>query len=269
MKLSFKSLILASTLACAVNASASLVSLDFSDIGIETGSTTTFSTAGDVWRASDVRIDAPGTMDAIFTITGASGVSSSNLYFLDNVARGNNMRVIIANVTSATVFITISLVNAGTSDPYTGWSIGETLISQFSDLDSDAGANRSDFAGARTSEFVDAQTSDNVTANSSLLDLFTGPSYAPDYTVGILQTPWTAQGNVVSTSQAAQSPVTAAFSYDARNSIDIVLGQRSADGINATRHIDIDMTPDFTIIPEPTTALLGGLGMLALLRRRR
>ena len=41
-------------------------------------------------------------------------------------------------------------------------------------------------------------------------------------------------------------------------------------GVAATDHVDIDnITLNFSQVPEPSSALLGGLGILALLRRRR
>ena len=38
---------------------------------------------------------------------------------------------------------------------------------------------------------------------------------------------------------------------------------------NATQNWGTAFTVDFTAVPEPSAALLGGLGILALLRRRR
>ena len=268
----FNSLLFVSSLTFAANASGSLVSLSFSNVGVDGSSTFLYSTAGDIWRATNVRTDGGPAMDAIFTITGTSGVDSSRVAFVDESQRGNNMRIRVGIsspfVTNATVFITINLVNAGTTDPYTGWSRDSTLITQFSDLDSDVGADRSDYAGVLTGQFTEVRTSDSVNPGSSLLDIVSNPTYASGYTVGIMQTPWGPQENVFDTSQAAQSPVTAAFFFDARNTINVVAGQRS-NGDVGNRHIDIDMTPDFIIIPEPAAALLGGLGMLILLRRRR
>ena len=271
MKSIFKLLLFASSLTFAANASASLVSLSFSNVGVDGSSTFLYSTAGDIWRATNVRTDGGPAMDAIFTITGVTGASANNVAFVTEPARGNNMRVRVggdSGVTTAAVFITINLVNAGTTDPYTGWSPDNTLITQFSDLDSDVGADRSDFGGVLTGQFTEVGTSDDVTPGSSLLDIVSNPSYAPGYTVGIMQTPWGPQENVIDTTAEAQSPVTAAFFFDARNTINVVAGQVS-NGDVGNRHIDIDMTPDFIIIPEPATALLGGLGMLLLLRRRR
>jgi len=88
--------------------------------------------------------------------------------------------------------------------------------------------------------------------------------------VGLLQVPWGPQGNVTSTDPVDQAPVTAAFLMNATSSFQLVVGQRANGNFPAYRHIDIDMTPDFNIIPEPSTyaMILGSLALLAIGYRR-
>lgn len=248
------------------------ISLDFTNVSVASGSTTTYSSAGDQWIATDVLIGSPGALDAVFTITntsnGSSALATSSVFFDTNPARGNNMRVRVGpNVATAQVFIDIDFYVAGTfgttNQRYT-WNPGDTMTTQFSDLDSDAGNNRSDFAGVHVDDYSVRSTA----GSTSLLEF--DDTYITDYTVANLQTPWTPQANVSATDPLSQSPVTAAFLRDAQDTIRIVVGQRSAGDL-ANRHIDIDMTPDFEIIPEPSSIgfLIGlaGLGFVAARRR--
>lgn len=259
-------------------ATAALVPLDFSNITVTGGSSFVYSDLGDQWRASDVRGDS--SMDAVFTITDTDDglgnlLPTSTVFFDDVAARGNNMRVRVGGdpanrVADATVFITIDLFNAGTNDPYTGFTTSDDLITQFSDLDSDTTFDRTDFGGALTSEIDSQVLSDNITPGSSLLEFDT--TSIPSYTIAHLEDPWSPKGNVVPTNEFAQSPVTAAFVRDAVTSLSVVVGQLS-NGPTANRHIDIDMTPDFEIVPEPSSfallAGIAGLGMALSARRRR
>lgn len=194
--------------------SATIVPLDFTDTAIEAGSSFTFSSAGDQWRATDVgRLDPnyAGLIDAVFTITGTTGISATNnVAFVTEAARGNNMRVRVGgttNVTNATVFINIQFVDAGTNDPFTGWLPGADLITQFSDLDSDAGFDRTDFGGIQVGQptFKNRANSDDITPGSSLL-VFDTTSVA-GYEIGRMATPWGPQGNVTATDAFSQSPV--------------------------------------------------------------
>jgi hypothetical protein len=266
MKFFFKTVL--PSMAMIASASAQqLVPLSFNSIGIETGSSTLYSSAGDVWRATNVSSDYAGQMDALFRITGTIGVSSpSNVYFSTAAARGDNMRVIVANVTNAQVFVNVQLVNSGTTTPFSGWSTGDQLITQFSDLDSDLNANRTDFAGVQQGTYLFDSSSDTVNPGSSLLELNT--TAISGYDVFRLKQPWTSQDNVIATDPVSQSPVTGAFVFNANSSLNLVLGQFSV-GSTATRHIDIDMTPDFTIIPEPSSALLVGMAAISFAVRRR
>lgn len=261
-------------------ASAAVVPLDFTNISMVSGSTTTYSSAGDAWVATDVRLDAGPALDAVFTITStddgsASALPTSTVFFDTSAARGNNMRVRVGGdpsnrVADAFVFLTVEFFNSGTSTPYTGWAPGEELITQFSDLDSDAGFDRTDFGGVHNADFTDQFTSDDVIPGTSLL--ITDGTTFTDYSVAYLDTPWGPEGNVTSTNPVPQSPVSTAFTRDAQNSIRMVVGQLS-NGPAANRHIDIDMTPDFDIVPEPSSfallAGIAGLGMALSARRRR
>ena len=221
-------------------------------------------------------------VDAVFTITNTddgSGntLATNNVFFDDVAARGNNMRVRVgegpsSQAVNAFVFITIDFFEAGTTNPFS-WDTGEELITQFSDIDSDFGADRSDFAGVHGDDFSATATSDDITPGSSLLE-FDNSSLFTDanYSIAHLATPWSGQANVSATDPASQSPVTAAFTDDAKSSIRVVVGQLS-NGPGASRHIDIDMTPDFDIVPEPSSfallAGIAGLGMALTARRRR
>lgn len=238
---------------------------------IEPGSTTTFSSAGDTWRAQNVDMSGNYNIDALFTITNTFGTQPSNVAFVTESARGNNMRVRVGaspQVTTAHVFITIQFVDAGTTNPFTGWLPGAQLITQFSDLDSDIPADRTDFGGVAQLTYADRFTSDDITPGSSEL-LFDSTS-VPGFDIARLQEPWGPQGNVTATDALSQSPVTAAFLFDATSTLNIVVGQIS-NGPTGNRHIDIDMTPDFEIIPEPSTyaAILGALALGVVFYRRR
>lgn len=260
---------------------ASLISLDFTFVAPEVGTSTTFSTAGDVWRASNISNDY--NIDALFTITGTSAgnggpaLPTSTVAFVDEPARGNNMRVRVGGnpnnyVVDARVFITIQFVDAGTTNPFSGWSTGDQLITQFSDIDSDFGQDRTDFGGLASSTYQRASSSDNLDPGSSLLTL--DSSTVPGYDIYRMQTPWGPQINVFDTDDVSQSPVTGAFLLNAasltNSSFDLAVGQLS-NGAEGDRHIDIDMTPDSVIVPEPSSTLLVGLTVTLGLgfRRRR
>lgn len=269
MKFILKVVLITSVLIASASAQ-QLIPLSFNTIAKEIGSTTTFSSAGDTWRASDVSSDYAGQMDALFTIYATQGLTPSTVFFDDtNPARGDNMRVRVGpNVTNAQVFINIQLVNAGMSTTFTGWAAGDQLITQFSDIDSDAGADRTDFAGVSQFDYINDYSSNDADPGSSLLEL--DSTTIAGFDVFRLKTPWTSQGNVSSNDPVDQLPVTGGFVFDTTSSLSIVVGQFS-NGAAANRHIDIDMTPDFTVIPEPSSFLLVGMAMLGLgfYRRRQ
>ena len=260
--------------------SAVIVPLEFNSISSVVGSSTTYSTAGDQWIATNVRADSPTTqVDAVFTITNTdNGLGSllpqNTVGFVTESARGNNMRIRVGGnsnnrVATAYVFITIDFFQAGTTNPYI-WGRSDELVTQFSDLDSDFGQNRADFGGSHVNDYDSRNTSDNVVPGSSRLVF--NDTEITDYSIAHLNTPWGPEGNVTNTSASAQSPVTASFTRDATNSIRIVAGQLS-NGDVGNRHIDIDMTPDFTIVPESSSfgLILGlvGLGTIGMRRRIR
>lgn len=220
-----------------------------------------------------------GSLDALFTITSTNSLATNNVGFVDEPARGSNVRVRVGgstDVAEAKVFIDIDFVNAGSTIAYTGWGTGDELITQFSDLDSDEELlpsfknDRTDFAGVHNSDFTANETSDNVSPGSSFLTF--DATAVTNYTIARMKEPWGPQANVSATDATSQSPVTAAYTRDAQNKIRVVVGQLSDDG-NANRHVDIDMTPDFNIVPEPSSfallAGLAGLGMAMTARRRR
>ncbi len=253
------------------------ISLDFTNVSVVSGSTTTYSSAGDQWIATDVLIGSPGALDAVFTITntstGSGTIATNQVAFVTESGRGSNMRVRVGVVspfvTTAQVFIDIDFYVAGTfgtTNERYAWNPGDTMTTQFSDLDSDAGSNRSDFAGVHVDDYTSRSLAPGGT---SLLEF--DDTFITNYSVANLQTPWEPQGNVVGTDPVSQSPVTAAFLREAQDTIRVVVGQRSS-GDTANRHIDIDMTPDFEIIPEPSSIgfLIGlaGLGLVGARRRR-
>lgn len=261
-------------------ASAALVPLEFTNISAVAGTTTNFSDLGDQWVATNVFRSSGPNLDVRFTITGTddgtgNALATDNVFFDDVAARGSNMRVRVggpSNVATALVFITIDLFETGTTDgPF--WGRSDDLITQFSDLDSDAGSDRTDFGGVHFDDFSTQATADNVSPGSSLLVL--DNSTVNNYSIARLATPWGPQANVSDQSASAQSPVTAAYTRAAKNSLRVVVGQLSngTPPDTANRHIDIDMTPDFTIVPEPSSfallAGLAGLGMAMTARRRR
>ncbi|TVP80427.1 MAG: hypothetical protein EA353_03945 [Puniceicoccaceae bacterium] len=260
--------------------SAAIVPLDFSNFVAVSGASTTFSNAGDQWISSNVRGD--NSVDAVFTITATDNgsgnpLTASQVAFVDESARGNNMRVRVGGggneVTNAQVFITVSFWDAGTfgtanANPFS-WAVGDELITQISDIDSDVPSDRSDFGGVHMADYKERYTSDAIAPGSSLLVF--DDSTISDYGIAVMDQPWGPQDNVTDTSASAQSPVTAAFVSDAASEIRIVVGQLS-NGDTGNRHIDVDMTPDFEIIPEVSSygLILGliGLGFVGVRRRR-
>jgi hypothetical protein len=211
----------------------------------------------------------------VFTITnttdGTSALPTSTVAFVDEAARGNNARVRVGGdplnrVEDAQVFVTIEFFETGTNTPYT-WAGTDDLVTQFSDLDSDLGFDRTDFGGRLLSDYDTRATSDDISPGSSLL-VFDDTTIT-NYSIAHLDTPWTPEGNVTSTTASAQSPVTASYTGTAASSIFLVVGQLSG-GDEGNRHIDIDMTPDFTIVPEPSSyGFLLGLGAIAAMGFRR
>lgn len=250
------------------------VSIDFTNFNFTPTTAATGGSGkivGSVYTATNVAdlggVGGVNFIDARFKFTGASVDDSSKIYFDDNVARGDDARLRLTKSGSADIWakIQISFVKAGTSDAVNlPTLLGDSLRLQFDDLDSDVGDSRADFAGLLTSQVALAELAGNtiLTASTALM---------PGYTVGVLPDdgdglPYDSYGNVTTTDPIAQSPVTVGF--DSSNpTLDIVIGVTGTGTGN--RHIDIDMTPDFTIIPEPSAALLCGLGGMLLLRRRR
>jgi hypothetical protein len=140
---------------------------------------------------------------------------------------------------------------------------GDSLRVQFDDLDSDVGFNRADFAGMQTSQ----TTQTALKQLAEITDLTVNKTLIANYTVGVLPEPYTAWGNVSSTDPYDQSPVTIGFNTFA-STINLVMGV-TGTGLG-TRHVDIDMTPDFVMVPEPSTyALLLGVAALGYVASRR
>ena len=268
----------ASALLAPFASAATIIPFDFSDVAVEGTSTFDVSSLGDVWRASNANANLG--IDAIFTMTAATANGSplaSSLVFFDssptaNALRGNNMRLRVGpDVSDARVFITITFVESGTDTPFVSWPVNAQLITQFSDLDSDAGGDRSDFGGVESGTYDQPFSSNDVNPGSSLLVLDSATE--PGYDIFRMQEPWGPKGNVIDTDAASQSPVTGAFLFNVTTgeaiAINMVGGQLSNNS-EANRHIDIDMTPDFIIIPEPSSALLVVLaGLFGFMRRRR
>jgi hypothetical protein len=202
-------------------------------------------------------------IDAIFTVTDASIDSSSAIQFVDET-RGDDVRVRFNKLTGTDIWvkIAISFVQSGTTTAVDVAAVtGSDLVLQFDDLDSDVGSNRADFAGLETSQ-IDAV----ALASNTLLQQDT--SISSGYTIGHgIGTDWTSMDNVSNLDAISQSPVTIAFETTV-STLNIVLGVTGAD--SGDRHIDIDMTPDFTIVPEPSSyAFLIGIAAIGFVATRR
>ncbi|WPJ96014.1 hypothetical protein SH580_21605 [Coraliomargarita algicola] len=208
------------------------------------------------------------SIDAIFTVTAASVNNSSLIYFANEAGRGDDVRLRFKKLSAASIWakVSISFVQSGTLTAVNVASVtGDNLRVQFDDLDSDVGSNRADFAGMQTSQ----TTQTAVKQLAEITDLTVNYSLISGYTVGVLPGPFTPWGNVTSTDPYDQSPVTIGFNTIAPV-INLVMGVTGTGQGN--RHIDIDMTPDFVMVPESSAfALLIGaaaLGFVACRRRR-
>ncbi|WPJ97735.1 PEP-CTERM sorting domain-containing protein [Coraliomargarita algicola] len=257
---------------CAASSGLANVSMDFTNINFTAITAATEGSGaviGSQYLATGVAdlegAGGVGVIDAIFTISDASVDDSSLIYFANEGARGDDARIRLEKNSSADIWvkISISFVLTGTSTAVdVADASGSDLRLQFDDLDSDVNANRADYAGLVTAEADLIELASNT-------ELVTNTSLHSGYSVGLYPSPYGPKGNITSTDAIAQSPVTIGFDSTAEV-LDIVVGVTgSATG---SRHIDIDMTPDFIIVPEPSSyALLIGaisLGFVSLRRRR-
>lgn len=246
----------------------SAASMDFTNFNFSpiTGPNVSGGIIGSVYKATNVaNLGGAGgvtLIDALFTVNGASVDSGTSIFFDNNSARGDDVRIRFRKNSPADIWakVSISFVKSGTSDSVDVAAVTNTALRlQFDDLDSDVGSDRADFAGLLTSQIDGAELAINT-------DLILNTTLSTGYTVGVYPAPYDSKGNVTSTDPVAQSPVTAAF--DTRAAVlQLVLGVTGP--ANGNRHIDIDMTPDFVIVPEPSSALLCGLASFLALRRRR
>jgi len=269
-----KKILTAGSLVLGATALQASVSMDFTNMLSTTDMSGTL--VGDVWRATNVVTGGYGgiTVDALFTIKTTNMDENQFTFATTENARGDDARVRFSNITGGSLYnkfvtIEVSFVNQSNGEAVS-FGAGE-LYTQFDDLDSEPGVNLADYAGVQTSDFTT-----NVFASNTLLEADT--ALVSGSTVGILQgdgtsTPWNTASNVSDTGAIAQSPVTAGFtitgSAAAAGKFVMALGVTGTQF--GSRHIDIDMTPDFTIVPEPSTyaLLLGAVAAFCVISRRR
>ena len=246
----------------------SLLSLDFTNFNFTpiTNATVLGGVVDSVYEATSVAdlggVGGVNSIDAHFTITDASVNNNSLIFFEDSATRGTNARLRFLKNSSADIWarVSISFVDSVTSNAVDVNALtGDYFRLQFDDLDSDVGRNRADFAGLANSD-IDAAILDP----GSELELNT--TLQSGYTVGVLPQPYGPEGNVTGNTPADQAPVTVGFNTTSEF-LQVVLGVTGPD--TGSRHIHIDMTPNFVLVPEPSTALLCGLSSLLLFRRRR
>lgn len=267
-------------------ANATPISFDFSDIAIAPGSTTNFSTGGDKWRANNVTMIGGVELYAIFEITMTSihqatpSASATNkIRFVqefdsnNTLVSGPRLRMRFNNSSPAAATplwakVNVKFYDASNHNEFS-FTAGDSFLTQFDDLDSDPGANYSDLGGIRTGDF-DTAFLYNPT------NLIQDTTTIPGYRIGILEQPWTDQGNETSTDPAAQAPYTIAFRKEMQTaglfSFNFVMGYNAVGASSANRHVDMDMTG--ILIPEPGTLILSvilmaSFGGLHLLKRRK
>ena len=255
------------------------LSFDFSDIDEVPGSATTYSTAGDQWRANNVETIDGDILYAIFTIFETSvGSSTGDIRFINDESEGQDLRMRFDNrdgtiSTPMWAKVNVMFYDTATDDEFV-FTAGDTILTQFDDLDSDATFDRSDFGGIRQGDYgsVSLNSPTNLVTDNSI-----GSGDAEgDFTYGILDTPWGPEGNETSTDPVDQAPYTVQFDTTLGTgtfSFDFIMGYDSGgiSTVSGNRHIDMDMTG--ILIPEPGTLLMAGIflcsfGGLHLLKRR-
>ena len=271
---------LLTTLAAASSAVAN-ISMDFTNMNFTPVTAATNGSGaviGSAYEVTDVAdLGGAGGVNsiyAIFTITDASHDNSSRIYFQSGSARGDDVRMIFDKGGSADIWAKVSVqFFDSASDIIVDVAdlTGDSLRLQFDDLDSNVGNSRADFAGLATSQIDESELASNTILTTTTSDSLIGEA---GYTVGVLPddgdgAPYDSYGNITSTNPIDQSPVTVAF--DTTEAVlELILGV-TGEG-TGIRLIDIDMTPDFVIVPEPSSyALLIGalsLGFVSLRRRR-
>ncbi|MDQ8208546.1 PEP-CTERM sorting domain-containing protein [Coraliomargarita sp. SDUM461003] len=254
------------------NISMDFTNMDFTPVVTATGGSS--FVIDSAYKVSDVAdlggVGGINEIYAIFTITDASHNNSSRIYFQSGTARGDDVRMILDKGGAADIWakVSVQFFDKATDQSVNVAAVtGDSLRLQFDDLDSNVGNSRADYAGLQTSQILDSELASN-TILTQRTDLASG------YTVGVLPddgdgAPYDSYGNITSTNPVDQSPVTAAFDTTAEI-LNLVLGVTGTG--TGTRLIDIDMTPDFVIVPEPAsfTLLIGALSLgFVSLRRRR
>ncbi len=227
---------------------------------------------GDVYRFEDITVLPNGsTVDALMTIT-SSTLSDLGFNGVESIS-GDDVRWRLNNEighTTIRVDFVQDNLNTLVSSPLTDLTV------LFDDIDSDTGRNGSDFAGLKTTDFTSAFLNDvtTLTIDDSLVSGYSVAHLSGDG-LGDDPTDFTEWGNNTSNDGAGQSPSTAAFQIDSTNSFEFIVGQLGPTA--GFRHIDLDITPDFTLtnpvnvtVPEPGSVgfLCVSLGMLFGLRRR-
>ncbi len=274
-QMKYKSLIPVLAVATIPCVSHAVISMDFTNLTQTVDNAST--DVGDVWTATNV-VDlggSVGSVNALFTVV-SSNLNDNQFAFVPGEAsRGDDARVRFDNITGITseynyhVEIKISFVDPDNGNAAVSFNSGELQV-QFDDLDSHSDVNLADYAGVLTSDIGAGEFSSNTILESNTT-LVSGA------TVGVLQSdgaglPYDSAGNVTGTDPLIQSPVTAGFtiadSAAALGEFTIVVGVTGTEF--GTRHVDIDMTPDFVIVPEASSyGLLLGLGMIATVAMRR
>lgn len=246
--------------------------MNFTDLSLETDIVGT--DVGDVWRSTSVYDfgGSVGTIDALYTII-SSTLAENQFDFVPGEAdRGDDARVRFSNISASPfnehVRINIAFVDPDNSDSAVSFSAADLYI-QFDDLDSVPGSDLADYAGVYDTDF------DQVTLSPDTL-LLENTTFVPGATIGVLEgdgvgLPYDSAPNMIGTDAETQSPVTIGFQIApasaAVGSFDFIVGVTGT--VPGSRHIDIDMTPDFQIIPEPSSVGLLGLSLSILLLRRR
>lgn len=271
--------IVAGIIACTCAASSVLasISLDFSQFGLTpiTGTNNAGGVIGEQYRVTNVAnlggVGGIFAIDAIFEITDASVDDENKIAFVNETKRGDDARIRFEKSADESLIwakVSISFVQSLTTTSVDVAQVtGSNLRIQFDDLDSDLDSDRADFAGLETSQI-------DLTERAANTELIIDTTLSAGYTVGLFPVDPTTmnydpQINISSIDPVDQSPVTIAFDTSVAT-INLVLGVTGPD--SGSRHIDIDGTPDFIIVPEPSSSVLlvGAVvfGLVSLRRRR-